>query len=111
MEVVKEFDCRIISGQRGETEQNKLYMEGASQRQFPDSAHNTYPLSRAVDIAPYPINWKDEDRFIFLAGYVMGVAARMGTSLIWGGDWDRDWQVVDEGTLRDFGHFELIKEI
>ena len=109
MEVVKEFDCRIISGRRGETEQNKLYMEGLSQVKFPDSCHNAYPLSLAVDCAPWPIDWADKERFVFFGGYVMGVAAKMGIPIIYGGDWDRDFHVGDE-TFRDFGHFELLEE-
>ena len=110
MEVIKEFDCRIISGQRGETEQNKLYMEGLSQVEYPNSRHNTQPLSMAVDCAPWPIDWEDRERFIYLSGYVMGIAAKMGIPCRWGGDWDRDFQVKDEH-FRDLCHFELIKEI
>lgn len=108
-DVVKEFDISIISGRRNEEEQNELFRQGLSQRHWPDSSHNLYPLSRAVDIAPYPIDWEDRERFVYMAGYVMGVAVKHNVKLIWGGDWNRNFQVKDEH-FRDLGHFELARD-
>jgi len=107
-DVVKEFDISIISGRRNQEEQNELFRQGLSQRKWPDSNHNVYPLSRAVDIAPFPIEWEDRERFVYMAGYVMGVASKHMVMLKWGGDWNRDWEVKDE-MFRDLGHFELVK--
>ena len=104
---IQYFDFKVLSGQRGEEEQNKLHREGASLKAYPDSAHNAEPLSDGIDIAPYPIDWKDEERFILLAGVVWGIGKMLGIELIWGGDWDRDTEIKDT-TFRDFGHFQRV---
>ena len=104
-EVVKHFDCTILQGHRGEDEQNEYFRTGRSKLQYPNSKHNQLP-SLAVDVAPYPIDWSDTDRFYFFAGYVKGIADRMGISIRWGGDWDGDTQVRDQ-TFMDLPHFEL----
>ncbi|MDY6957896.1 MAG: M15 family peptidase [Halobacteriota archaeon] len=100
-------DVRIISGHRGEIEQNRLYAQGKSKVQYPFSKHNEYP-SLAVDFAPYPIDWNDHGRFIFVAGRIFQIADQFGIRIRWGGDWDRDEQQVDE-KFRDLGHIELVK--
>ena len=51
------------------------------------SDHNCYP-SRAVDVAPWPLDWDDEKRFIEFSHYVRGFAANMKIPILWGGDWD-----------------------
>ena len=43
------------------------------------------------------------------AGFVLGIAKSIGITLRWGGDWDRDWTVMDN-KFDDFPHFELIDE-
>lgn len=105
-EVIKHFDCKILVGHRTKEEQQEAYDGGFSKVQFPHSKHNSQP-SRAVDVAPYPVNWNDIDRFYFFAGYVMGIADLMGIRLRWGGDWDMDTQVNDQ-TFFDLAHFELV---
>ena len=105
MEVVKVFDCTVFSGRRGKDEQDELYRQGRSQLKFPESMHNAEP-SKAVDVAPYPIDWKDRERATYFAGYVMGIANAQGLSLIWGGDFNKDWQVKDN-MFDDLWHFEI----
>lgn len=61
--VIKEMDFIVLCGYRGPVEQNTLYTQGYSKNTFPNGKHNTKP-SKAVDLAPWPINWKDRDRFI-----------------------------------------------
>ena len=104
-QVIKEIDCSILCGQRGEKEQNKAFDEGRSKVRFPDGRHNANP-SNAVDVAPYPIDWEDRERFHLFAGYVLGIADSMGIRLRWGGDWDRDWTVKDN-KFDDLPHFEI----
>lgn len=104
-EVIREVDCRVISGHRDMEEQNRLVREGKSQLLFPESYHNRMP-SRAVDVVPYPVDWEDRERMTLFAGYVLGVASRMGHRLTWGGDWDRDFQVNDN-KFDDFAHFQI----
>lgn len=104
--VVITFDCTIVSGHRIEEEQNSLFHRGLSHLRWPYSKHNRKP-SLAVDVYPYPIDWKDRDRFHFFAGFVMGTAERLGYKIRWGGDWNKDWQVRDN-VFDDLGHFELM---
>ena len=68
--------------------------------------HNAKP-SRAVDVAPYPIDWNDRERFHLFAGFVLGIAYSMDISLRWGGDWNQNFE-VDDNQFDDFPHFELI---
>ncbi len=105
-QVVLTFDCTVVSGHRTEGEQNALFHRGASKLKWPYSKHNRKP-SLAVDVYPYPIDWKDRDRFHYFAGFVMGEALARDLNLRWGGDWDKDWQVRDN-VFDDLGHFELI---
>ena len=104
-EVVQHFDCSVIIGHRGEKAQNKAYDEGKSQVRYPKGKHNSNP-STAVDVAPYPIDWEDRERFIYFAGFVKGIASEMGISLRWGGDWNNDTQLSDN-KFDDLVHFEL----
>lgn len=111
-------DITIISGRRGEEEQNRLYRENRSQLQFPESRHNGdpngpldaqgVPYSLAVDAAPYPIRWKDRERATLFAGLVIGYARARGLALIWGGDWDRDFEVNDNH-FDDLWHFQRVE--
>jgi len=76
-EVIKHIDCSVLEGHRGEIRQNELYEEGKTKVYFPNGRHNSNP-SRAIDVAPYPIDWSDRDRFNYFAGYVKGIASQMG---------------------------------
>lgn len=104
-QVIKHFDCSILEGHRGEEKQNKYFDEGKSKVRYPKGRHNAIP-SRAVDVAPYPIDWDDLDRFYYFAGFVKGIAAMLDIPIRWGGDWDNDTQVKDTG-FKDLPHFEL----
>ena len=105
-ESIKVIDFSIISGHRNEEQQDAAHAAGMSQKLWPDSRHNSNP-SEGIDVAPYPIAWSDTERFVYMAGIIMGIAHTMGISLIWGGDWDRDTEVLDE-KFRDFGHLEVV---
>ncbi len=105
--VVENFDCSIIQGHRSEEEQNEYFRTKRSKVQYPNSKHNSKP-SMAADVSPYPIDWKDEKRFYFFAGYVLGVAFSMGIKLRWGGDWDSDKDLNDQNFM-DLVHFEVKK--
>ena len=107
-EVVRNFDCTILEGHRNRERQNQMVEEGKSQVRWPDGKHNTVP-SMAVDVCPYPIVWDDRERQTLFAGFVLATAKAMGVNLRWGGDWDRDTEVRDNG-FDDLVHFELVKE-
>ena len=107
-EVIKKVDCSVLCGHRGEEDQNKAFDEGRSKVKYPNGRHNADP-SYAVDVTPYPVDWKDRERQTLFAGYVIGVAQGMGIDLRWGGDWDQDFQVKDN-KFDDFPHFEIKKK-
>jgi peptidoglycan L-alanyl-D-glutamate endopeptidase CwlK len=95
--VPAELDFTILCGHRNEKDQNKAYDEGNSKLRFPYSKHNTSP-SLAIDIVPYPIDWKDLDRFYRLATYIFRAAQLEEVELEWGGHWTR---------FKDYPHWEL----
>ena len=105
LRVVKKFDCTILEGHRSKDRQNKLFDEGKSKLKYPKGKHNSLP-SKAVDVAPYPIDWNDRERFTYFAGYVLGIAYQMGLKIRWGGDWDMDTEVKDNN-FDDLPHFEI----
>lgn len=107
-EVVKTFDCTIVTGHRNKAAQNEKYQKGLTTVKYPNSKHNVLP-AQAVDAAPYPIDWDDADRFYYFAGYVKGIAQQMGIAIRWGGDWDQDTETADQ-KFNDLGHFELVKK-
>lgn len=106
IEVVKHFDCTVLEGHRNKRNQNEAHRTGRSKLKWPKGKHNKMP-SLAVDVAPYPVNWKDLDRFYLFAGFVKGVASQMGIKLRLGADWDGDTEVMDQ-TFHDLPHFELL---
>ena len=93
--VIVYYDCSVIWGHRDQAAQDKAYFDSFSDKMFPNSKHNSTP-SRAVDLAPWPIDWDDIERFCVMAGFVLCVAAQEKIRLRWGGAWG------------DYGHFELI---
>ena len=107
-EVIKFVDCSVLEGHRGKQRQNDLFDEGKTKVTYPDGRHNSDP-SRAVDVLPYPIDWEDFERMTLFAGYVIGTAEQMGFKIVWGNDWDRDFQTKDTN-FKDYPHFELHKD-
>jgi len=101
-------DVSLISGHRGELEQNELVDLGRSQVRYPNSKHNAYP-SRAVDFTPYPYPTTDLDLYAGLA-YVAGAAkvfaSSHGFNIRWGGDWNENGSVVDNN-FDDLFHLEI----
>jgi peptidoglycan L-alanyl-D-glutamate endopeptidase CwlK len=107
-EVVRDFDCTVLEGHRNKERQNRMVDEGKSQVRWPDGKHNRVP-SAAVDVCPYPVAWDDRERQSLFAGFVLATAKAMDVNLRWGGDWDRDTEVRDNG-FDDLVHFELVEE-
>ena len=106
-EVIKHIDCSVLEGHRGEKLQNKYFDECKSKLRFPNVNHNNNP-STAVDVVPYPIDWDDRERMTYFAGFVKGVAYKMGIPIRWGGDWNNNNQLKDK-SFDDLPHFELRK--
>ncbi len=105
-EVIKYFDCTILTGHRTKENQHKAFVSGASKIDWPNGKHNSYP-SKAVDVMPYPIDWNDWKRICYFAGFVMAIAKMKGYNIRWGHDWDGDTDLHDQ-KFNDGPHFELI---
>jgi peptidoglycan L-alanyl-D-glutamate endopeptidase CwlK len=104
-EVIKHVDCSVLEGHRSKERQNKLYDEKRTKVKYPNGRHNSSP-SKAVDVTPYPVDWEDRERQTLFAGFVIGIGRGMGHKIRWGGDWDQDFQVMDN-RFDDFPHFEV----
>lgn len=100
-EVIKYQDCSIVCGFRGEEEQNAAYQSGFSHVKWPKGAHNKLP-SLAADVCPYPIDFKDEARFIEFGKLVKEVAKRLEIKVEWGGDWADTF-----GGSKDYPHWQV----
>lgn len=107
-EVLKHMDVSLIYGHRVKEEQNLLYDLGRSQLQWPESKHNVWP-SIAVDMQPYPYPTKENDLRAglgYMAGLCWMLAEQQGFSIRWGGDWNRNGSVADNG-FDDLFHVEI----
>jgi peptidoglycan L-alanyl-D-glutamate endopeptidase CwlK len=104
---LKRWDFTVIEGHRSKRRQKQLYMAGKSKIDGESrlSKHNHSP-SLAMDLAPYPIDWSDKERFLRFGSYVQGLADAMGIPIRWGGDWDGDTS-TDDQSFDDLVHFEL----
>lgn len=102
-EVIKEYDCAVICGHRGEEEQNNAFAKGFSKLKYPKSNHNKIP-SLAADVVPYPIDWANKKRFKELGDKVKQIAGRLLEEgkithrIDWGGDWKK---------FVDLPHYEI----
>lgn len=117
-EVIKYFDCSVIYGIRTTEEQQELYAQGRTKPgyivTYKDGIINKskHQEGLAVDVVPYPINWKDRDRLIYFAGFVKGIAKRLKeegkikNNIICGIDWDDDTDLSDQ-SLFDAVHFQI----
>jgi peptidoglycan L-alanyl-D-glutamate endopeptidase CwlK len=106
---IEQINFTIIEGRRSKKEQNQYYENGKSTLQYPHSKHNAMP-SLAVDIAPYPIDFQERERFYFQVGHITGLAEEMGIPIRVGMDWDGDYRLVphdDDESFLDLPHIEL----
>ena len=100
-ELVKIMDVTIIEGLRSQERQNELVAKGASKTKY-----SKHIQGKAVDVAPYPIDWKDRDRFHYMGGMVRGIGQQLGVNIRWGGDWDSDGETKDN-SFDDLVHVEI----
>lgn len=122
--VIKDYDCTVLYGHRSPQEQFELWQEGrefingkweitGTVKTYMDghnniSKHNIYP-SPAIDVAPF-IKGKvsfNRDHCVYFAGIVMRIAEERGLKLVWGGNWNRDDEIMTDQTFQDLLHFEL----
>jgi len=100
-ELVKIMDVTIIEGLRTQERQNELVKKGASKTKY-----SKHIQGKAVDVAPYPIDWNDRDRFHYMGGMIRGIAKQLNVNVRWGGDWDGDGETKDN-SFDDLVHIEI----
>ena len=100
-ELVKIMDCTVLEGLRTKERQSKLIAEGKSKTKY-----SKHIEGKAIDIAPYPIDWEDRERFHYMGGMARGIGHALGVTIRWGGDWDSDGEVKDNN-FDDLVHIEL----
>lgn len=123
-EAIKVTDFTVLYGNRSIEEQFELFKKGRELQadgawkkvgatvteldgKIKKSKHN-YSPSLAVDIAPYPIDWNNIQRFKDMAKVVLQCAKNLNIKVVWGADWDMDGD-IEEHKFKDFPHFELDK--
>ena len=102
-QTIKHFDFTVIEGVRSMETQIKYVADGVSK-----TLKSKHLNGRAVDIAPYPVDYDNIPRFIYLGGIILGIASQLGVKLRWGMDWDMDTYVKDTKFI-DAGHFEMVE--
>ena len=129
-DVIKCIDFTVITGHRGEIEQNKLYPK-YSKVKWPTGKHNTLP-SLGLDIAPfiprYGVIYGNDEQikeiaaaesvariqvqafvkkaYARLIGHFEMAAGYRNINIRVGLDWDGDFDMLDQ-KFHDLGHIEL----
>ena len=100
-QLVKIMDVTIIEGLRTQERQDELVKKGASKTKY-----SKHIQGKAVDVAPYPIDWEDRERFHYMGGMLRGIGHQLGLKIRWGGDWDSDGEIKDN-KFDDLVHVEI----
>ena len=100
-ELIKIKDVTVIEGLRSAERQEELLAKGATKVKY-----SKHMEGKAVDIAPYPIDWNDRERFHYMGGMVRGIAKALNLDIRWGGDWDSDGEIKDN-KFDDLVHIEI----
>ncbi len=106
-ELLGYMNVSLTYGHRTEEQQNALYPK-FTQVRWPDSKHNTKP-SLAVDLQPYPYPRNENDlraALGYMAGLSFVLAGQGNFKIRWGGDWNRNGDVTDNG-FDDLFHIEV----
>jgi hypothetical protein len=105
---VEYFDITVIEGLRSQERQNQLVKEGKSKTKF-----GKHVQGKAVDIAPYPVDFNARDDFHYLGGFILAIAMSMGVKIRWGGDWNasslyQGKRTTKDNSFDDLVHFEIL---
>ena len=106
-------DFSVLCGVRTLAEQKELYAQGRTKpgkivtwtlksRHLPAEDG----LGRAVDLAPYPIDWDSSFKFDAIAAAMMQASKELNIPIRWGANWDQDGKPRERGE-NDSPHFEL----
>ena len=120
--VIRHYDFSVIEGARTLQKQQEYFKDGKSKldginKKSKHQVTKEKPKSKAVDIAPYPIDFKNDSKakarfyqlsgYMFMASEILFAAGETTHKLRWGGDWDGDKEFEDQ-SFDDLPHFELI---
>ena len=72
-ELIKIMDVTIIEGVRSKERQEELLKKGATKVKY-----SKHMEGKAVDLAPYPIDWEDRERFHYMGGCLLYTSIPMG---------------------------------
>ena len=100
-ELIKMMDVTVIEGLRSAERQKELLTKGATKVKY-----SKHMEGKAVDIAPYPIDWENRDGFYYMGGMVRGIAKQLNIDIRFGGDWDSDGDTKNNN-FDDLVHIEL----
>mgnify|MGYP003138668648 CR=1 FL=1 len=100
-QLIKIMDVTIIEGLRSAERQEELLAKGATKVKY-----SKHMEGKAVDLAPYPIDWAERDRFHYMGGMIRGIAKQLNVPIRWGGDWDSDGEIKDNN-FDDLVHVEI----
>lgn len=98
-------DFSVAEGLRSSTRARELAAAGTG---IESSLHIRQPdgYGHAVDLHPYPLDWKDLSAFRSIAKAMFEAADELNVPLQWGADWDLDGKINEPGEW-DFPHFQL----
>ena len=93
LECIKYYDFTILETLRTKERQKELFDNGKSK-----TMSSKHLIGKAIDIAPYPIDWNNTDRFIELSKIIKEQANKLNINIVWGGDWK---------SFVDMPHYEI----
>jgi len=101
-ELIKMMDVTIIEGVRTKERQAELLKQGATKVKY-----SKHMEGKAVDLAPYPIDWENRDGFYYMGGMIRGIAKQLNLRIRFGGDWDSDGDTKNNN-FDDLVHIEIL---
>lgn len=109
-EGIKYYDIVVVDGSRTLAEQIKYVQKGVSKTLHSLHLRQADGKAWAMDLLPWPdFSYVDADKavrdLLMFGGFMMGLAATLGLSFRYGGDWDRDRR-NSNNKFQDLGHFE-----
>ncbi len=109
-EVLKFFDIFVMpmGGVRTRADQIVLIKSGKSETLNSKHIPGEDGFSHAIDIAPYPYEPKNVERFKEMSDLFLLIAEDKDIEIRWGGDWDGDGDTNDQ-TFNDLFHFEILE--
>lgn len=105
---ISEIDFSVIEGVRTMQRQKELYAQG---RTAPGDVvtwtmKSKHLEGKAVDIVPFPLDWKDLSKFDKISKAMFQAAKELGVNIRWGADWNQNGIHREKGEY-DSPHFEI----